>query len=85
MNTIPKKAWLYFVLTFGWSWLFLLVPILGGWDADQPLIIWLRVLSGIGPALSTIYLLYTTGSPETRREYWQRLISFQRIKSTGGL
>lgn len=75
-----KKTWTYFALAYGWSWIFLVPAVLAGLDANQPLVIGLRVLSGIGPALSALFLLYTFDSPQRRREYWKRLISLRGIK-----
>jgi len=77
---IHKKTWQYFALAYGWSWIFLMPPVLAGLDANQPLTIGLRALSGIGPALSALFLLYTADTPQGRREYWKRLISFRSIK-----
>lgn len=76
----PAKSWLYFALTFGWSWVFLLPVVLAGLGANQPLTIGLRTLSGMGPALSAIFLLYIRDNPQYRRGYWKRLISIRSIK-----
>lgn len=74
-----NSPWLYFALTYGWSWIFLLPPILGGLDTNQPLTAWLGILSGIGPALIALILLYTRSSYQYRHEYWRRLFSYRRI------
>lgn len=75
-----NRIWLYFALAYGWSWLFLIPPVVAGLDANHPLTLWLRVLSGIGPALSAIFMLYTLDDRQSRRAYWKRLISFPSIK-----
>jgi membrane protease YdiL (CAAX protease family) len=74
------KPWLFFALTYGWSWIILIPAVAARLSVDQPVTNFLRVLSGIGPALSALLLLYTTCSVQCRREYWQRLTSFRRIK-----
>ena len=81
MNGIShqKKTWTYFAVAYGWSWILLVPPALAGLDANQPLVIGLRGLSGIGPALSALFLLYTFDSPQGRREYWKRLLSSRGI------
>lgn len=75
-----KGSWLYFTITFGWSWLFLIPAALAGMTADQAITNWLRALAGIGPLLAALFLLYVKDSPISRSEYWARLISFRRIK-----
>lgn len=75
-----KNSWLFYPLAFGWSWLFLVPAAVIGLKADQVLTSWLRALAGIGPLLSALVLLYFQSSPESRADYWVRLISFKRIK-----
>jgi len=75
-----NKPWLFFILTFGWSWSFLLPAAGFGLSADQTLTTILRVLAGVGPALIALILLIFPGDLENWKDYWQRLISFRRIK-----
>ena len=75
-----SRSWLYFSLALGWTWLLLLPAVLAGLDAGQGLTTLLRVLAGLGPALSALYILYALQSPENRSDYWRRLVSFRRIR-----
>ncbi len=75
-----NKPWYYFALTYGWSWIFLVPAAVVGLSADQTITTWLRFLAGVGPLLSALFLLYTTGNHQSRRDYWKRLVSFRCIK-----
>jgi membrane protease YdiL (CAAX protease family) len=69
----------YLSLTVGWSWLFLLAAILCAPGAEPFVATVLRVLSGVGPALVGIALVYVTTGRDGRRDYWRRAIDFRRI------
>jgi membrane protease YdiL (CAAX protease family) len=75
------KPWTFLALTFTWSWLFLVIAVLLKQPADALPIVILRVLSGIGPMLAAILLLYIPKNVTIRKEYWHRLLSFKRISS----
>jgi membrane protease YdiL (CAAX protease family) len=84
MNTKTKKLlsnpWLFFALTYGWSWLFWVPGALSGLSADEPAIQVLIALGGISPVLFAVALTYITQDREVRRAYWERAIQFGRIK-----
>jgi membrane protease YdiL (CAAX protease family) len=84
MNTKTKKLlsnpWLFFALTYGWSWLFWVPGALSGLSADEPAIQVLIALGGISPVLFAVALTYITQDREGRRAYWERAIQFGRIK-----
>lgn len=73
------SPWPYFLLAFGWSWLFWLPVALTGMDISvTPGIVWFTI--GIfGPAVAAILLTCLTGDKQERRDYWERLIGFRRI------
>jgi membrane protease YdiL (CAAX protease family) len=73
------KPWLFFALTYGWSWLFLVPAALSGLTADAFPVPVLRALGGVGPTVSAILLVYLSLDEEGRRDYWRRLISPSRI------
>ena len=69
----------YFSFTVGWSWLFLLAAALCAPGTEPFVVTVLRVLSGVGPALAGIALIYLTKGRDGRRDYWRRAIDFRRI------
>jgi membrane protease YdiL (CAAX protease family) len=85
MNTKTKKTlsnpWLFFALTYGWSWLFWLPGALSGLNADDPIIQVLIALGGVSPLVIAVALTYITQDREGRRAYWQRVFDFRRINS----
>ncbi|MBN1248908.1 MAG: CPBP family intramembrane metalloprotease [Anaerolineae bacterium] len=74
------RPWLYFGLTFLWSWAFLLPPVFLGLAADAFPVAILRALAGAGPMLVTLFLLFTRLTRIQRSEYGERLFSFLRIR-----
>ena len=81
MSTSRSKcsnSWLFFALTYGWTWLFWIPAALIGQEASTPVML-LRYLGGIGPVVAAIILAYIAQSKEGRRDYWQRVIDFRRI------
>lgn len=78
-TTKSSGAWIFFVLTIGWTWLFLLPAIPLSWRGNSGLVTLLRVLGGIGPAVGALILLYLRHDPQERRDYWQRVIDTRRI------
>lgn len=74
-----SKAWVFFALVVGWTWLFLIPAIpLSRPETTGPVTA-LRILAGIGPTVGAIALLSLSASSEERRRYWQRLVDFRRI------
>jgi len=73
------SPWPYFILAFGWSWLFWIPLVLTGMDISVTPGIVLLAMGVLGPAVSAIFLTCLTGDKQERRDYWSRLISFKRI------
>ena len=73
------SPWLYFVLTFGWSWLFWIPAALSGQDVMQFPMVLLLALGGLGPAFAAILLTYLADDAAGRRDYWRRVIDFKGI------
>jgi membrane protease YdiL (CAAX protease family) len=74
------SPWLYFILALGWSWLFWLPVAFTGIDISGSSGKVLFIIGIFGPAVSGIFLTYLTGDQQERREYWNRLTSFTRIR-----
>ena len=73
------RPWLYFALTFIWSWVCLLPPVFLGLTAEDFPVTILRGLAGAGPMLVTLFLLFTRTPPVVQRDYWARLLSIGSI------
>ena len=74
------SVWHYFGLVYLWSWLCLIPAVLLGLVADEPLVVILRILAGIGPMVVAVGLVIWTQEAQARREYWQRLLDPRRIR-----
>lgn len=79
INTLPKTK-LFFLLTFGWSWLFWIFAAVSGFDVGTIPGTLLLGLGGLGPAISAIVLLTFLHRSEERRDFWRRVVDFRRIK-----
>jgi membrane protease YdiL (CAAX protease family) len=75
-----SSPWLFFALTYGWSWLLWVPAALSGLSADELAAQVLIVLGGVSPMLLAVALTYITQERQGRRAYWQRAIQFGRIK-----
>lgn len=71
--------WLFFALTYGFSWVLWIAAALIGRGTSSPPVTFLYILGGFGPPLAGIYLTYRSRDLEERRDYWQRVIDFRRI------
>ncbi len=74
-----SSPWLFFAVTFLWTWLFWLVAAGLGLGVDQPAGGLLMMLGILGPMLAGIGFTYLTRDSQGRRDYWKRIIDFKRI------
>lgn len=72
-STFP---WLFFVLTYGFSWLIWIPIALSNRNVALPLI----AIGGISPSFFGILLTYLTTEKKAKRDFWRRAISFRLIK-----
>jgi membrane protease YdiL (CAAX protease family) len=73
------KPWLYFALTFGWSWLsWIPASVLKPGETALPATL-LHYLGGIGPAVAAVGLITLVHNRKRQRDYWWRLIDLRRI------
>jgi membrane protease YdiL (CAAX protease family) len=79
INRKKSGPWLYFLITFSWSWIFWISSAASGFDATSLPGNLLLGLGGLGPAISAIFLIAVTKNRNERRDYWQRVIDFKRI------
>lgn len=74
-----KSLWLFFILTFMFSWLFWIIGVLSYEVEPTTPVLVFHYIGGVIPPLVAILLIYVRHTPEERREYWQRVIEFKRI------
>lgn len=70
----------YIAITFGWTWAFWIAAALTGQPADSLFTILLIALGGLGPAGSAILLTLKDRDVSHRRDFWQRIMDFRRIR-----
>lgn len=76
-----RDGWLFFVLTFGWTWAFWIPAAALRLESDQPPVSILVALGGIGPTVAALSLLYASREGRDRRDYWRRVVGWRRIKA----
>jgi membrane protease YdiL (CAAX protease family) len=74
-----RPAWPFFALTYGLSWLFWIPAALMGQDVTTLSVTLLMALGGIGPMVSGVVLTYLKQDRAAQRDYWRRVIQFNRI------
>ncbi len=67
--------WLFFILTFGLTWLFWIPLALSGRKAGLPAL----AIGGFSPTLIGIVMTYLTQSSAGRRDFWKRVIDFRLV------
>ena len=82
ITTKDSSSWLFFILAFGWSWLFWILAALFSRIDHEVLATTLHYTGGIGPLFSAIALIYLKQDQKGRRDYWQRVIDFKRIRGS---
>jgi membrane protease YdiL (CAAX protease family) len=74
-----QNLWLFFILTFVFSWLFWIIGILLHETEPSTPVTVFHYIGGSIPPLMAILLIYVRHTPEDQRDYWQRVIGFKRI------
>jgi membrane protease YdiL (CAAX protease family) len=74
-----SSPWIFFAVTFGWTWLFWILAIALGLGSDTAPGIVLQLLGVIGPMVAGIAFTYLTRDKEGRRDYRLRVIDPRRI------
>ncbi len=82
-KTTAASPWLFFTLTFAWSWAFWVPTALWGPDATHFITQLGFALGGIGPMVFGIYFTYREGGDEVRRDYWRRVMDWKRLDFRG--
>jgi uncharacterized protein len=81
MNAKSKFPWLYLLLAYGWTWLWIIPVALTRQDYQSSPLLFSIVFIGIfGPGLAGITLTYRGRAREARREFWQRAFDIRRIQ-----
>lgn len=74
-----SNPWVYFAVTFVWTWSFWGLAIVLGLSSETASGIILQLLGVIGPMVTGIVFTYLTRDKEGRRDYWSRIIDPRRI------
>ena len=74
-----SSPWIYFAVTFAWTWFFWIIAILLRVGSDTAPGVVLQLLGVIGPMVTGIAFTYLTRDTEGRRDYWSRIIDPRRI------
>ena len=74
-----SSPWIFFAVTFGWSWLFWILAARSGSGLNSAAGGGLLLLGILGPMLAGIGFTYLTRDQEGRRDYWRRLADLRRI------
>lgn len=74
-----RSPWLYFVVTFAWTWFFWGLVILLQLSMESAGGLALLLLGVLGPMLTGIGFTYLTRDRAGRRDYWARVIDVRRI------
>jgi len=75
-----KNPWLYLIISFTFTWLFLFPAVLLEKAITNPIIIVLIALGGIfGKMIPPVMIPYLVYGEKGWRDYWQRLIDFKRM------
>lgn len=73
---LAKFPWLFFILTYSFSWLFWIPIALSGQTVALPLI----AIGALSPSLFGILMTYLTTDKVNRHDFWRRVISFKLIR-----
>ncbi|MHA1973730.1 MAG: CPBP family intramembrane glutamic endopeptidase [Candidatus Hodarchaeales archaeon] len=79
ITKINQGPWLYFIVTYAWSWIFWIPAALSGEDVLSFPYIILLGLGGLGPAVAGISLTYLKEDKEVRYDYWRRVVDVKCI------
>ena len=74
-----QSQWLFFIAAVGISWLFWIPAIFIEENILESSWVILLYLSGLGPAIAGIGLMYLAKDKEYQKEYWNRVLSLKRI------
>jgi membrane protease YdiL (CAAX protease family) len=83
MRTLKTSPWLFFLLTFGLTWVLHVPAALSGQDRMEFPTVLLYMLGGFGPSVAGIILIYREKDRRLRKDFWQRAIDFRRIRGSG--
>jgi membrane protease YdiL (CAAX protease family) len=75
MKTHPQR---FFLITFVITWFFWWSIVILGLDISQMPAPIFFAIAGASPAISTIYLIYSSRDRAQIRDFWQRAFSFRR-------
>ena len=78
-SALLTKPWIYFAVTFLWTWLFWGIGILLNVSMETPVGGILLLLGVLGPLVTGISFTYLTKNKAGQRDYWLRIVDVRRI------
>lgn len=78
-SSLLANPWVYFGITFAWTWGFWGVALLLKISVETPLGLVLPLLGALGPLVTGIGFTYLTKNKAGQRDYWLRVIDIRRI------
>ncbi len=79
INKIRQDPWLFFILTYAWTWGFWIPVVLLGENVFTFPYFLLLGLGGLGPPIVAILLTYFKEDKEVWNDYWKRVVDVKRI------
>jgi len=70
VSKIRQDPWLFFILTYAWTWSFWIAVVLFGQNVFEFPYFLLFGLGGLGPAISAILLTYFKEDRDVWHDYW---------------
>ena len=76
-----SRPWVFFILTYVWTWGFFSISYMLGLSAESgsALGVVLVLCAVSGPAIIGIMLVYTSLTEEGQKDYWDRVFDFRKI------
>jgi uncharacterized protein len=80
-NQKAASPWIYFLVTFVWTWFFWILAALLGLSVEEPAGGILLLIGVLGPMVTGIGFTYQTYDKKNRRDYFKRIFDFKRISA----
>lgn len=78
-----SSTWIFFLLTFTWSWAFWVPTALWAPDITHFITQLGFGLGGVGPMVFGLVFTYREGGDKVRRDYWLRVVDWKRLGFRG--
>ncbi|KOA19306.1 CAAX amino terminal protease self- immunity [Clostridium homopropionicum DSM 5847] len=79
MISTSKKHWIFFLITFSWSWILLLIPIILGLSYKEPVTQIFFFTAGASPSIIGIIMAGQSTNKAYWKDFWRRIFNFRQI------